>query len=103
MKESDRIQLVIEKKRLERRILEINNTLHIGLEQIEKDIKSKYGWDIREKARYSELVHARNEFFYIAREAKFKLEEIGDFLGFNHATVIHGVKSYKLKINKKIK
>jgi chromosomal replication initiation ATPase DnaA len=61
-------------------------------------IKQKNGWDITEKARYSGLIEARNEFFYLARKQRFTLQEIGNFLDMHHATVIHGIKKHKKKL-----
>jgi chromosomal replication initiation ATPase DnaA len=47
------------------------------------------------RSRKQDNVDARHMYFYILRENGFTLEKIGRLSGFNHATVIHGIKHIK--------
>lgn len=47
------------------------------------------GLDIKRKVRKREYVNARMVFIYILRSKGYPYTHIGDFLGINHATVIH--------------
>ena len=67
------------------------------LEDITNDIcerlyPEKYPQGIRQKIRDRELVVLRQCFFKIALNMGYSLSNIGLYLGFNHATVIHGNK-----------
>jgi len=59
-------------------------------EILEKLYPGKYPEGIRKKSRERELVVLRQCFFKIAIEMGYSLTNVGLYLDFNHATVIHG-------------
>ena len=57
---------------------------------LERLYPGKYPEGIRKKSRERELVVLRQCFFKIATEMGYSLTNIGLYIDFNHATVIHG-------------
>jgi hypothetical protein len=56
------------------------------------------GVDIRKNSRLRHVVEYRNMYFYIMRklDPKMPLRCIGETVGKNHATVLHGIKMYQI-------
>ena len=56
------------------------------------------GIDVKKKCRLREFVEYRNMYFYIMRrlDPKMPLRCIGETVGKNHATVLHGIKMYPI-------
>ena len=55
--------------------------------------------DIKSKSRKREIVYARFIFYNKLRNSKeryYSFQNIGDFLGKDHATIIHGLKQYDI-------
>ena len=55
--------------------------------------------DIKSKSRKREIVYARFIFYNKLRNSKeryYSFQDIGDFLGKDHATIIHGLKQYDI-------
>ena len=50
---------------------------------------------IRSKSRFAMVITYRFIFFNIAREKGYTFKVIGKYLGFNHATVLHGSNNVK--------
>ena len=71
--------------------------MNVELEAIRDIVETHTQVDISKKSRLRDIVHARYLYFTLCREntmASFK--KIADSLGgFNHATVLHGVKCFK--------
>lgn len=57
------------------------------------------GRDIRERSRERMLVWARNMAFYQLAKDGYSLGSIGRFMGFDHATVIHGRRQAENMLN----
>ena len=64
--------------------------------------------DILSRRRYGELVYLRHLVFYMAYisnnpddsvNGKLTLQKIGDELGFDHATVLHGIRRIKNELS----
>lgn len=54
---------------------------------------------LKTKSRKRELVVTRQCFYKIARDLHYTLYSIADYLGFDHATVIHGVRVVNQQID----
>ena len=55
--------------------------------------------DIKSKSRKRDIVYARFIFYNKLRNSKdryYSFQNIGDFLGKDHATIIHGLKQYDI-------
>ena len=58
------------------------------------------GLDLKKKTRKQPYIFARAYFYYFAREnTNCSFAEIGRFVGKNHATVLHGIKIYRMNLN----
>lgn len=71
------------------------NEYHFGLEEVMIAVCVVHNLSpdrVREKTRKREILAARHEFFYIAKEyTSWSLKKIGEFAGdFDHSTVLHG-------------
>ena len=65
------------------------------LKQIRKIVENHTKIDIGDKSRIQKFVYTRAMYFYLCREyTLFSLKEIGESIGKNHATVIHGIKLF---------
>lgn len=51
--------------------------------------------EIMSRSRVRRIVHARQEVFWLAREAGKSTGEIGRFFGFDHTTVMHGCRAHE--------
>jgi len=58
------------------------------LHYIEKD-------ELKKRCRQRKYVHKRIYFFNVLRTAGYTYQSIGDLFGLNHATIVHGIKTYK--------
>jgi len=67
---------------------------HQRLLKLEIVVNSVFMVNVKEKCRQRDIVNARIIFSKIAREHFYKFTEIGRFLGVNHATIIHYIKSF---------
>lgn len=72
------------------------------LAEIAAEVARKHGlrtWgEMKRRRRGAEIVTVRSEFWFRAStETKNSLSEIGRFLGFDHASVIRGIKRYREK------
>ena len=63
----------------------MNSVLHY----IEKD-------ELKKRCRQRKYVHKRIYFFNVLRTAGYTYQSIGDLFGLNHATIVHGIKTYKV-------
>jgi hypothetical protein len=55
---------------------------------IEKD-------ELKKRCRQRKYIHKRIYFFNVLRNAGYTYQSIGDLFGLNHATIVHGIKTYK--------
>ncbi len=58
------------------------------LHYIEKD-------ELKKRCRQRKYVHKRIYFFNVLRTAGYTYQSIGDLFGLNHATIVHGIKTFK--------
>jgi hypothetical protein len=65
------------------------------LDMIKKATEDVTGCDIFKTTRRVNHVQARNIFYKIARDNNYTFQAIGDFMGKDHASVIHGIKKFK--------
>ena len=73
-----------------------------NLELIYKTSCKVTGLDLSKKTRQREYVYARMVYFHLARhKTNESLSKIGDLVGLDHATVMHGIKKYKDNIKYK--
>jgi hypothetical protein len=59
-------------------------------------VDSAFGVDISEKCRKIKFLNARMVFSKIARDYQYKYQEVGDFLGLSHATVMNSVRLFDI-------
>lgn len=62
-------------------------------------LSSILGRDIRERSRERMLVWCRNMAFYQLVKDGYTLWKIGSYMGFDHATVLHGKKQVENMLN----
>ena len=66
-------------------------------------VNNVYGIDIKEKTRKRDFSEGRALFYFIARKkTNFTYECIGDYMGKNHASVLHAVKNTIHYLDKEI-
>jgi chromosomal replication initiation ATPase DnaA len=67
-------------------------------QELIKVINKSLNLDITQKTRKREVVYARFIFYHKLRYAKkyYSFQMIADYLGKDHASVIHGIKQYEL-------
>ena len=65
------------------------------LNYLKKIVDTEFGIDIASPSRKIIYTNARLVFYFIARKYGGSYSKIGEFLGKNHATVIHLVKNYE--------
>lgn len=66
------------------------------LYQIERIVNKHFNLNIKERTRKREFAEARFFYYYLSRMYTRKsLLEIGRFVGFHHASVVHGVNVIK--------
>lgn len=63
-------------------------------EKVRKAIQKVTRVDIQEKTRRYEIIESRMIYYKILRDKGFTLQEIGDSLEKNHATVLHSLKVF---------
>jgi hypothetical protein len=51
--------------------------------------------ELKKRCRERKYVHKRIFFFNTLRNAGCTYQRIGDMFGLNHATIVHGIKTYK--------
>lgn len=63
------------------------------LKELIQVINNKYKVDILETTRAREVVYARKVYCYIARQLRYKLQEIGRHINIKHDVVIYHIKT----------
>jgi len=61
--------------------------------ELVKQIIEQDGLNIKNRKR--EIVHRRIYLFHALRKDGYTLKRIGDLFGLNHATILHGLRTYK--------
>ena len=51
--------------------------------------------ELKKRCRERKYVHKRIFFFNTLRNAGYTYQRIGEMFGLNHATIVHGIKTYK--------
>lgn len=73
-----------------------------NIKQLLSHINKKHNVDIRVKSRLPNIVKARNEFFFEAKNLNYVYEDIGKFLGMSHCNAMHGCNKHRKDNNIKI-
>ena len=68
---------------------------------IKNIILNELGIDIQSKSRKKEVIEARALFFYCVKQLqkRITLQELGDYCGILHCSVIHSIKNYEMYEN----
>jgi hypothetical protein len=69
---------------------ELENMMNAHCRKVYADLETWCQHGIRTRHRKREIVLYRQIFYYIARKMGYGLSFTGDYLGFDHATVLHG-------------
>jgi hypothetical protein len=73
----------------------MNETKQKKIKNIIDAMNIVIGEDVRKKDRTRDMVDARSICYKAMRDLKVKYKDIGEVFGRNHATAIHGIKSFK--------
>jgi len=68
------------------------------LDIIRKAVETSTGLDLMKITRQTEYVKARNLFYHFARAQGQTFYAIGKYLNKDHATIMHGIKKFKIEI-----
>lgn len=78
------------------------------MRSILEDVCAKHRLSVREvtgESRYIHLVRARQNFMWLCRQVKnsdgscrYSLPQIGNFLGMDHTTILHGVRAHEKRL-----
>tara|TARA_R110000744_G_C19157441_1_gene540099 strand:- start:124 stop:750 length:627 start_codon:yes stop_codon:yes gene_type:complete len=68
------------------------------LDIIKKAVETSTGLDLMKITRQTEYVKARNLFYHFARSQGQTFYSIGQYLNKDHATIMHGIKKFKIEI-----
>ena len=68
---------------------------------IKNIILNELGIDIQSKSRKKEVIEARALFFYCVKQLqkRITLQELGDYCGILHCSVLHAIKNYEMYEN----